>query len=110
MELGGTLLAARTLISLGGTPLALLCLLGMPFRGRRVFGGASALLGGLVTLFCRFHRVGLGLLLMSGGLAAKPLARNFAVAAPSLHRSSSDQQHDSDHDDSDNDNGNYGNR
>jgi hypothetical protein len=110
VELGGTLLAARTLLSLGCTPLALLCLLGMPFRGRRVFGGASALVCGLVTLFRRLHRVGLGLLVMSGDLAAKPLARNFAVAAPSLHRSSGNQQHDSDHDDSGNDDGNYGNR
>jgi hypothetical protein len=110
VELGRTLLAPCTLLSLGGTPLALLRLLRVPFRGRRVFRGALALAFGLVVLLRRRHGVGLGFLAVSRDISAKPLALTLALAAPPLDRSSGAEQQQRQHDQDGDDDGDYGNR
>ena len=81
MELGGTLFARRTLLSLGGPLFACLRFIGVPFGGRRVFRRAFTLVFGLVMRLRRLHGVGLGFLAVSGDLTAKPLALTFALAA-----------------------------
>jgi hypothetical protein len=110
VELGRTLLAPRALLSLGSTPIALLRLLCVPFRGRCVFRRGFALVFGLVMLLRGRHGVSLGFLAVSGDLVAQPLALTFALATPSLDRSSGREQHQRDHDhDGDNDD-DYDNR
>jgi hypothetical protein len=108
VELGGTLLAPRALLSLGGTPFACLRLLGVPFGGRRVFRRAFTLVFGLVMLLRRLDGVGVGFLAVSGDLTAKPFALTFTLAAPLLDRSSGCQQQKRDHDHDGDHDGDYG--
>jgi hypothetical protein len=110
VELGRTLLAPGALLNLGGTPFALLRFLGVPFRGRRMFRRAFALVFCLVMLLGRRHGVGLGFLAVSGDLTAQPLALAFALATPSLDRSSGREQHQRDHDHDGDNNRDYSNR
>ena len=81
VELGGTLFAPRTLLSLGSPPFACLRFLGVPFGGRRVFRRTFTLVFGLVMRLGRLYGVGLGFLAVSADLTAKPLALAFALEA-----------------------------
>jgi hypothetical protein len=105
VEFGRTPFTPCTFLSVGGTPFTLLRLLCVPFRGRRVFRCAFPLARGLVTLLRRGDSVRLGFLVMSGDLAALPLALELAFATPSFDRSSDPKRyqrygnHDGDDDD-----------
>jgi hypothetical protein len=110
VELGSTLLAPCTLLSLGRTPFACLCLLGVPFGGRCVLRRAFTLVFGIDMLLSRRDRVGLGFLLVPRGLTTKPLALTFALAAPPLDRSSGCKQQKGDQEHDDDGDGDYGNR
>jgi hypothetical protein len=110
VELGSTLFAPCTLLSLGCTPFACLCFLGMPFGGRCVLRRAFTLVFGIVMLLSRRGGVGLGFLLVPSGLTAKPLALTFALAAPPLDGSSGYQQQKGDQEYDADDDGDYGNR
>jgi hypothetical protein len=106
MESGSPAFAPRSLLSLGGTPLALLRRLCVLVCDRRMFRRALALISGLIVLLRRLDGVGLGFLAMPGDLAAKALA----LAAPVLGSSSGREQPQRDHDydaddDRDHDNG-----
>ena len=104
VEPGGAAFALRTLLSLGGTPFALLGGFCVFVRDRRMFRRAFAFMLGLVPLLRRGNGVGLGFLAMSGDLLANSLTFAFALAAPGLDQSSGCEQHQSEHDDdSDND-------
>jgi hypothetical protein len=109
VELGGTLLAPRTFLSLRGTPFARLRFLCVPLRGRRMFRRAFALAFSLLLFLRGRHGMGLGFLAVAGDLAAKPLALKFALAAPILDCSSGCEQHKRDHDHDGESNGDYGN-
>ena len=110
MEPGGTAFALRTLLSLGGTPFALLGRFCVLVCDRRMFRRAFALIFGLVMLLRRRDGVRLGFLAMSGDLTAKTLALAFALAAPGLDQPPGCEQHQRNYGhDGDND-GDYGNR
>jgi hypothetical protein len=107
VELGGTLLALRTLLSLGCPAFACLRLLCVPFGGRRMFRCAFTLVLGLVLLL-RCHQVmRLGFLAVSRDLSAKPRTFKLALAAPLRRRSSGCQQQKRDSDHNSDRNGDY---
>ena len=110
VEPGGTAFALRTLLSLGGTPFALLGGFCVFVRDRRMFRRAFAFMLGLVLLLRRGNGVGLGFLAMSGDLLANSLAFAFALAAPGLDQSSGCEQHQREHDDDGDNDDDYGNR
>ena len=110
VEPGGAAFALRTLLSLGGTPFALLGGFCVFVRDRRMFRRAFAFMLGLVPLLRCGNGVGLGFLAMSGDLPANSLALAFALAAPGLDESSGCEQHQREHDDDGDNDGDYGNR
>ena len=110
VEPRGAAFALRTLLSLGGTPFALIGGLCVFVRDCRMFRRAFTFMLGLVLLLRRGNGVGLGFLAMSGDLLANSLAFAFAFAAPGLDQSSGCEQHQRKHnDDGDNDD-DYGSR
>ena len=86
MEFGRTPFTPWTFLSVGGTPFTP-SLRAFP-RPHSVFRCAFPLALGLVPLLRRGASVRLGFLVMSGDLAALPLAPEFAFATPSFDRSS----------------------
>jgi hypothetical protein len=82
----------------------------VPFGDRSVLGRGFTLAIRFVLFLRRRHGVGLGLLLMSGRLAAKAFALELALAATLLGCAAGAHQQQGDDDDDGDHNGDYGNR
>jgi hypothetical protein len=109
VEPGGTTLAIRTLLGLGGTPFALLGRFCVFVCLRRMLRRALAFALGLVLFLRRGDGMGLGLLAMSGDLTAKALAFAFALT-PGLGQSPGRKEDQRDHDYGGDNDGDYGTR
>lgn len=109
VEPGGPAFALRTLLSLGGTPFALLGRFCVFVSDRRMFRRTFPLMLSLALLLRRCDGMGLGFLAMSGDLTAKALPFALALAPPGLGQSSGCEQHQRDHDHRRDNDGDYGN-
>jgi hypothetical protein len=109
VEPGRTAFSLRTLLGLGGAPLALLGSLCVFVRDCRMFRRAFALLLGLVMFLRCGDGMSLGFLAMSGDLTAKALAFAFALT-PGLGPSPGREQYQPYHDHDGNDDGDYSDR